>query len=85
MYPEWRYGPGNAGVTAMSAEEARQLLFNNLIKLKDIASLDRLKKDVEIIENIDIRLLDESHVLPNIGPVVFKGVWFPFLNMHEEI
>ena len=35
----------------------------------------------EIIENIDIGLLDQGHVVPNMGPVVFKGVWFPFCNL----
>jgi hypothetical protein len=41
--------------------------------------------DIEIIENIDVQLLDKGHVIPNMGPVVFKGVWFPRLNMYEEI
>jgi hypothetical protein len=34
-----------------------------------------------IVPDIDIRTLDEKHVIPNIGPVVFRGVWFPRLNL----
>ncbi len=87
IYPEWRYGPWNAGVTATSIEEAKDLLLQNLIKIQYNEPLARLEKgnSIEVIENIDVQLLDKQHVLPNMGPVTFKGVWFPRLNMHEMI
>lgn len=85
IYPEWRYGPRNAGVTATSEEEAKELLLRNFIKIDYVETLERLNEKVEVIENIDVQLLDKEHVLPNIGSVIFKGVWFPRLNMHEEV
>lgn len=86
IYPEWRYGPLNAGVTATSAEEAKELMLKNFSKINYAEPLERLKEmeHVEIIEDIDIQLLDKEHVIPNMGPVIFKGVWFPRLNMYEE-
>jgi hypothetical protein len=87
IYPQWRYGPWNAGVTAISVEEAKELLLKNFTKINYSEPLNRLKTnmDIEIIENIDVQLLDKEHVVPNMGPVIFKGVWFPRLNMYEEI
>ena len=87
IYPEWRYGPWNAGVTATSVKEAKELLLKNFIKINYFEPLERLKEqeEVEVIEDIDVQLLDKDHVLPNIGPVIFKGVWFPRLNMYEEV
>jgi hypothetical protein len=33
------------------------------------------------VADIDLRTLDPEHVLPNIGPVVVRGVWYPRLNL----
>jgi hypothetical protein len=87
IYPEARYGPYNAGVTAENIAEAKRLLLKNFERIGYDKPLERLKetKDVEVIENIDVRLLDENHVIPNMGPVVFKGVWYPPMNMHDEV
>jgi hypothetical protein len=87
IYPEWRYGPLNAGVTATSAAEATELVVKSFIKINYAEALERLKelKNIEIIENIDVQLLDKEHVIPNMGPVIFKGVWFPRLNMYGEV
>ncbi len=31
----------------------------------------------EVSEDIDLTRLDQKHVLPNIGDVTRRGVWFP--------
>ena len=31
----------------------------------------------QIIEDVDIRTLDEGHVRPNMEVPVWRGVWFP--------
>ena len=36
---------------------------------------------VKTVENVDVRDLDQNHVVPNMGPPNFKGVWFPMLNL----
>jgi hypothetical protein len=61
------------------------LIVKNFNKIGYTLHLERLKEDIEVIEDIDVQLLDKGHVVPNMGPVVFKGVWFPFLNMYEEV
>ena len=57
------------GVTAYSREDAEQL----------ISEMDSsVNKDVvAIIEDVDIRTLDQGHVIPNMGPPNFRGVWYP--------
>jgi len=74
-------------VTAISVAEAKEILLKNFRKINYIEPLQRLeeKDDFDIIENIDIQILDKEHVLPNIGPVIFKGVWFPRLNLHNDV
>ncbi len=81
LYPEWRYGPLNVGVTAISVKEAKELILLNFVKLHAFEALEKLKEEVEVIEDVYVRLLDEHHVIPNIGPVTFRGVWFPRMNL----
>jgi hypothetical protein len=87
FYPEDRYGPRNAGVTAVSREDAKELVLKNFDRIKYSEPLKRLeeKKDLEVIEDINVQLLDKDHVLPNIGPVIFRGIWFPRLNLYQEV
>jgi hypothetical protein len=62
------------GVTAMSVEDARDLL----------AACGYPGADVQItgvIEDVSVNALDAGHVLPNAGPVVVRGVWFPLQNI----
>ena len=80
-YPENRFGTGNFGVTAYSKEEAKKIIFDTMIDLGLQESLRNLNDQTEVIENIDIRLLDQGHVIPNMGVVTFKGMWYPNLNV----
>lgn len=81
LEPEYKFGPLNIGVTAASVEEAKSLAIERLSKIGFSDVVQKLEKPVEVIENIDIRLLDQNHIIPNMGVVVFKGVWWPGLNM----
>jgi hypothetical protein len=67
-------GPG-IGVTAYSVEDARRLLETALPHL--IADID----PNTVIEDVDIRSLDQNHVIPNIGPPNVRGTWYPRLNV----
>jgi hypothetical protein len=33
-----------------------------------------------VVEDVDVRTLDPGHVIPNLGPPVWPGVWFPRLS-----
>lgn len=62
------------GVTAYSIEDALSLL-------DEIGRPLALEGDVvDIIEDVDIRELDQAHVTPNMGPPNFRGVWYPNLT-----
>ena len=80
LYPDNRFGQGNIGVTAITSQQAKTLVKDAL----QAAGWTHIPADsldkAEVIENIDIRALDENHILPNIGVVSRIGVWFPNLN-----
>lgn len=63
------------GVTAHSLPEAQAIAH------AACAKLGRVFKPYEVVEDVDIRTLDQHHVVPNMGPPNFKGVWFPRLNI----
>jgi hypothetical protein len=81
VFPEDRFGPRNFGVTAYSKILAKELIIESMIKLNLEEKIKTLNNNTEVIENIDIRLLDEGHVIPNMGVVTFEGVWFPNLSL----
>ena len=57
------------GVTAWNWDDAVQLLHERFgHELPPVAS---------VIEDFDVSTLDAGHVLPNMGVVVWRGVWFP--------
>ena len=59
------------GITAFDYEDAVNILNKKIIPRQ--AAL----KIAEVSENVDVSLLDDKHVLPNIGSVNIRGVWFP--------
>jgi hypothetical protein len=63
------------GVTAFSVDDAKGLVE------EAARSLGLDYEVLEILEDFDIRDLDQGHVAPNMGPPNFRGVWFPILNL----
>lgn len=59
------------GVTAPTLDDALRLLRERIF-----AGVE-MPEPAQIIENVDVSLLDDLHVAPNIGDVVVEGVWFP--------
>ncbi len=58
------------GVTAGSKESALEMV-RSLVFRGGSFEVD------SVIENIDIRDLDQRHVLPNMGDCTRHGIWFP--------
>ncbi len=81
VFPQNKYGARNIGVTASTSTEAMQLILNTFNKIGWTNISEMEITNAEIVENINIELLDAKHVLPNLGIVNFKGVWFPCLNV----
>ncbi len=82
VFPEDRFGPRNFGVTAYSKQEGITIITSAVNKIEWQGLYQLPDDNTEVIENIDVRLLDQGHVIPNMGVVTFKGVWFPNLNIH---
>jgi len=59
------------GVTAYSQDDASFILSEKVFKEKRISPIKK------IIENVDIRILDQHHVIPNMKTPIERGVWFP--------
>jgi hypothetical protein len=78
--PDDRFGVRNFGVTAVDKDEATDMLLTYLTKFES-ETIKCITKNTEIIEDIDIQLLDINHIIPNMGVVTFKGIWWPNLNL----
>jgi hypothetical protein len=59
------------GVTAYSLDDAVALLRERVF-------MDQpLPRIAQTIEDVDVRTLDQGRVIPNMGVVTRRGVWFP--------
>ena len=72
----WFPVPGHLGigVSAPSLEQARELAERVRTELWPAAPALGT-----VVEDVDIRTLDQRHVLPNMRPPVWPGVWFPMV------
>jgi hypothetical protein len=61
------------GVTAYSKADAEELIRTTQLYVNT--------EIVEVIEDIDIRELDQNHVIPNMGPPNFRGIWYPNISL----
>ncbi len=59
------------GVTAYGYDDAITLLH------KHVFGTENLPPIVQCVEDVDVSTLDQKHVLPNIGLVTVRGMWFP--------
>ncbi|MCX5660698.1 MAG: hypothetical protein NTW19_13400 [Planctomycetota bacterium] len=64
--PFWAFG-----VTAHDYADALAILQERVFK--DCG----LPEVVRVVANVDVRELDQNHVVPNMGVVVWRGVWHP--------
>ena len=65
------------GVTAYNYSDALQILTTKLFK--DVM----MPEITNCIENIDIKTLDQGHVIPNMWTPSERGIWFP-LGFHDN-
>lgn len=67
----WSWLRRGVGVTAADPEDALAIIHAELGRYGEIP------EPAEVIHDVDVSTLDEDHILPNIGPVVWRGVWWP--------
>lgn len=58
------------GVTAHDIDDEKALIQ----EMVDHMPSNRV---TTILENVDVSTLEANHVLPNIGNVMVRGIWFP--------
>jgi hypothetical protein len=63
------------GVTAFDCQDAIDLIHRKVFGARDLPAI------LHMIENVDVSTLDSGHVLPNIGDVTRRGIWFPIIYM----
>jgi hypothetical protein len=74
LKPKEFYLPGvglGCGVTAYGYDDALHLLQNQVFGNRPIPII------LNYIEDVDVSTLDPGHVLPNLIPCNWRGVWFP--------
>lgn len=59
------------GVTAYDYDDAISVLRTSIFRNREMPTITDYK------ENVDISTLDPKHILPNIGSVLVRGVWWP--------
>jgi hypothetical protein len=65
------------GVTAYSLDDAIGLLQNQRLVGQDI------ERPIGVTANVRIEDLDPGHIVPNCGPMSFRGVWYPASAMGD--
>ena len=61
------------GLTAVDRRDAEAMLAASVFGGGPLPAV------LEVVEDVDVRDLDEGHVLPNLGDPSARGVWFPRL------
>lgn len=59
------------GVTAHNYEDATRILASAVCAGRTVLIIK------SVVEDVDVQTLDQSHVVPNMGLVTTRGVWFP--------
>lgn len=70
-FPDGSQTPASVGVTAWSLEDAHHLLN---------AYGYYPTEPIAVREDITVAELDQRRVVPNMGPIAVRGVWYPALN-----
>jgi len=71
-FPDNPHFPLGFGVTAWSVDDA--------ISILDEFGYDhhRRTSNVNVDSDVTCDDLDRDHVLSNIGPIIVRGIWYPF-------
>ena len=59
------------GVTAYDRDDAAALVRERVFAGRTMPKIN------QVLEDVDVSTLDQKHVIPNIGDVTARGVWFP--------
>lgn len=68
-------GPLGYGVTAFSITDAFEIVKRAGYHLPDDTSTLRIRTGIKPAD------LDQRHVRVNMGPIVVRGLWYPFIGI----
>ncbi len=74
-FPEDPSFPHGMGVSAFSLADALALLDDHCY------DFHRCARRLEVRRGVSLTDIGYSHVAMNSGPLVFRGVWYPCLNL----
>lgn len=77
IVPPERRGPHGFGVTAYSLDDALNII-------RSLGYADYLPQDLsslKITEGVRYADLEANHVRANMGPIVVRGLWYPFVRL----
>lgn len=66
------------GITAYNNDDAIWILKQKVFKDKPVPTIKKL------VENVDVSTLDAGHVLLNMLPTTWRGVWFPLGYNYDD-
>jgi hypothetical protein len=80
LIPFWIIPPAGLhplgfGVTAHSLADALRILRAYGYELP------AQEAGLRVVPNIRVADLDQNHVVPNMGPIVVRGLWYPFCGV----
>jgi hypothetical protein len=65
-------------VTAYTLEDALNLIRQRIFRAGEMPKIDA------VVENVDVRDLDQGHVVPNMAECHSRGIWYPIgYRSHE--
>src|SRR4051812_22302734 len=68
-------GPLGFGITAWSLEDVLRIIRAMGYEMFLPEDLNELV----VREGVTVAELDQGHVVPNMGPIAVRGLWFPFV------
>jgi hypothetical protein len=71
------HAPLGFGVTAFSLDDALRTICSEGYEQYLPADRSLLR----VTENVTINDLDQKNVVPRMGPMVMRGIWYPCLNI----
>jgi hypothetical protein len=75
IVPPSKHGPLGFGVTAFSFADALRIIEEAGYELSDDRATLRVMAGIRTVD------LDQFHVVPNMGPIVVRGLWYPFTRV----
>lgn len=66
-----RTGEAQFGITAYSETDALEILGYLVFTTADLPQI------AEVVADVDVQSLDQGHVIPNMHPPNWRGIWYP--------